>query len=259
MNYLWSTGATTESISASPAATTNYSVTVTDANGCSGTASNTVTVNTPPTPVVLPQAICPGGTATLTATPTGMNYLWSTGATTESISVSPASDTNYSVTVTDANGCSGTASGAVTLLQQILPDFTQLGPYCEGETPGALPATSNNGITGTWSPAVINTSNSGTTTYTFTPDPNQCAIPTSMDIVINALPVVTAPDITECDGVPIVLNGNPAGGVYSIPNPYTGPSTTYTYTYTDANGCTATATGTITINPLPNTSPIFHD
>jgi hypothetical protein len=259
MSYLWSTGATTESISASPAATTNYSVTVTDANGCSGTASNTVTVNTPPTPAVLPQAICPGGTATLTATPTGMNYLWSTGATTESISVSPASDTNYSVTVTDANGCSGTASGAVTLLQQILPDFTQLGPYCEGETPGALPATSNNGITGTWSPAVINTSNSGTTTYTFTPDPNQCAIPTSMDIVINALPVVTAPDITECDGVPIVLNGNPAGGVYSIPNPYTGPSTTYTYTYTDANGCTATATGTITINPLPNTSPIFHD
>jgi len=187
------------------------------------------------------------------------SYLWSTGATTESISVSPVADTNYSVTVTDVNGCSGTASGTVTLLQQITPSFTQLGPYCEGAPSVTLPTTSINSITGTWSPDVINTTTPGTTTYTFTPDPNQCAIPTTMDVVINALPVVTAPDITECEGVPIVLNGNPAGGVYSVPNPYTGPSTTYTYTYTDANGCTATATGTITINPLPNTSPIFHD
>jgi len=37
------------------------------------------------------------------------------------------------------------------------------------------------------------------------------------------------------------------------------PAGNYTVVVTDANGCTATATGTITINPLPNTSPIFHD
>jgi hypothetical protein len=50
----------------------------------------------------------------------------------------------------------------------------------------ALPAVSNNNITGTWNPATINTAAAGTTTYTFTPDAGQCARPASIDITIAA-------------------------------------------------------------------------
>ena len=53
---------------------------------------------------------------------------------------------------------------------------------CTGESLTALPTTSDNSITGTWSPALNNTA---TTTYTFTPDIGQCAEPATMTIVVN--------------------------------------------------------------------------
>ncbi|QLH44929.1 MAG: fibronectin type III domain-containing protein [Bacteroidota bacterium] len=62
---------------------------------------------------------------------------------------------------------------------------------------------------------------------------------------------VTAANVSGCPNSPIALSGTPAGGTFSVANPYTGPSTTYTYTYTDPNtGCTGTATGTITVANL---------
>jgi hypothetical protein len=56
----------------------------------------------------------------------------------------------------------------VVITTQVTPTFTQIGPLCQNSTAPALPLTSNNNITGTWSPATINTSTAGTTTYTFT-------------------------------------------------------------------------------------------
>ncbi|MEN9340344.1 MAG: hypothetical protein RIQ62_1656 [Bacteroidota bacterium] len=50
-------------------------------------------------------------------------------------------------------------------------------------------------------------------------------------------PLVTASNVSGCSGSAIPLSGTPAGGLYSVPNPYTGVSTSYTYTYTDNNGC----------------------
>lgn len=61
------------------------------------------------------------------------------------------------------------------------PNFTQILPICPGVTLNALPNTSTNGITGTWSPAINNTA---TTTYTFTPTSGQCAISTTMTIEV---------------------------------------------------------------------------
>jgi hypothetical protein len=55
------------------------------------------------------------------------------------------------------------------------------------------------------------------------------------------LPVVTASDVSACAGNSVNLIGSPAGGTFSLANPYSGPSTTYTYTYTDGNGCTNTS------------------
>jgi CHU_C Type IX secretion signal domain/SprB repeat len=83
--------------------------------------------------------------------------------------------------------CAGTPSGI-----PIVPTFAQLGPYCQNSTPVLLPYNSTNEppITGTWSPAVINTLDVGNQTYIFTPDAGQCGTTTAMDITITA-PVST--------------------------------------------------------------------
>ncbi|MDP4227925.1 MAG: immunoglobulin domain-containing protein, partial [Bacteroidota bacterium] len=102
--YLWNTGATADVIAVSPSTTTAYSVTVTNSYGC--TDSRTVMLTVRPKPGVdagIDQVICAGEKATLHAT-TGVSgvvsdgYTWSTGETTSSIDVSPATTTNYTVT-----------------------------------------------------------------------------------------------------------------------------------------------------------------
>lgn len=72
-------------------------------------------------------------------------------------------------------------------------------------------------------------------------------------ITVNPLPTVSATNITTCaTGAVALTGGSPAGGTYSIPNPYSGPTTTFTYTYTNANGCPKTsATFTFTRNTAP--------
>ncbi|MBD2703569.1 VCBS repeat-containing protein [Spirosoma sp. BT702] len=110
--YQWTDGTTTQSISATSTGT--YSVTLTDGNGCTATASAQVFQdNAPPTVSISPSSAtltCASPTASLTAIGTG-TYQWSTGATTQVISVTSA--TTYSVTLTGANGCTATASAQV--------------------------------------------------------------------------------------------------------------------------------------------------
>src|SRR5690606_629605 len=82
-------------------------------------------------------------------------------------------------------GCPGTPVILnITIEEEVTPTFAAIGPLCQNSTPPALPGTSTNGITGTWSPATISTTSPGTTAYTFTPEPGQCAIETSIDITI---------------------------------------------------------------------------
>ncbi|NND31609.1 MAG: hypothetical protein HKN76_03390 [Saprospiraceae bacterium] len=102
-SYLWSTGATTQKIFAKTAEA--FSVTVTDGSGCIGTSPN---VTTKFYATSLPGisglgGFCPGGSTTLTASNGFNSYSWSTGSSNQSITVSTVG--NYSVTVTDNNGC----------------------------------------------------------------------------------------------------------------------------------------------------------
>lgn len=103
-NYLWSNGATTQSIYIKSAG--NYSVTVTNNSGCTGTSAPvTLTVNSLPVATISPAGpvnILQGQTAVLTAG-SASGYLWSTGAQSQSITVSLAG--TYWVKVKNASGC----------------------------------------------------------------------------------------------------------------------------------------------------------
>lgn len=112
-SYLWSTGATTSTISVTPTTNTSYTVTGTSTTGCTNTAIGTVTVNASPTVAVTSTAICVSGSATLTATGAA-TYSWSSGATTSTIIVTPTSTALYSVTGS-SNGCNGTTIATVTV------------------------------------------------------------------------------------------------------------------------------------------------
>ncbi|QBZ97862.1 YDG domain-containing protein [Flavobacterium sangjuense] len=116
--YLWSTGDTTAAITVSPtAASTDYTVTVTSANGCTDSKTVTVTANktAPPTPTISaggPTTFCSGGSVVLTSSAASGNT-WSTGAVSQSITVSTAGD--YTVQVTNGFGCQSLSSAATTV------------------------------------------------------------------------------------------------------------------------------------------------
>ena len=115
-SYLWSNGQTTAT--ATGLAAGNYTVTITDANGCQGTAAVTLsqpaalTANAGANTTVIFGYPSPNNCATLTASGSGgcgpYTYAWSNGGSTASINVCPSVTTDYTVTVTDANGCSAT-------------------------------------------------------------------------------------------------------------------------------------------------------
>ena len=108
-SYLWSNGKTTQCITVGSG---TYSVTVTNSGGCSSTSSKTVTATGAQDCYINGTTTCSqGGTTTLCA-PAGMaSYLWSNGKTTQCITVGYGT---YSVTITNANGCSSTCSKTVT-------------------------------------------------------------------------------------------------------------------------------------------------
>lgn len=109
---------------AGPLITTEYFVTGTDINNCSVTDSLIITVDSLPIASITGNAsICNGDSTTLTASGGG-TYLWSTGATTTAISVSPSSPATYSVIVKNSNDCIGSASINVDVHPLPVPQFS---------------------------------------------------------------------------------------------------------------------------------------
>ncbi|MEM1319823.1 MAG: proprotein convertase P-domain-containing protein, partial [Bacteroidota bacterium] len=144
--YIWSTGATTASITSLTADT--YTVTLTDANGCTAVDSTTLTANPLPTAEAgTDQSICSGDNANLTASG-GSTYLWSTTETTANITVSPLSTTRYYVTVTDAGGCTAIDSVNITVSNLPTAEAGTDQSICSGDNANL---TASGGSTYLWS------------------------------------------------------------------------------------------------------------
>ena len=253
-SYSWSNGASSASINPSTAGT--FTVTVTDANGCVGTTSQVVTINSNPVPTISGTFVaCQGNTTTLNA-PIGFTYSWSSGATTSTIN--PGTAGLYTVTVTDANGCTGSVSQLVTINANPTPSISGTFAACQGfsaslnATPGLVSYLWSDGT----SAASINPNSGGLYTVTVT-DANGCFGSSSQLVTINANPApVIAGNNVICDGTSTSFDaGNYASYIWS--NGSTGSTInptiagTYTVTVTDINGCIGTASQTLSVNPLP--------
>ena len=255
--YLWSGPDGFSSTSMNP---TISNVTTDNA----GTYSLVITVGaetSPPvtTDVVINPNVTPtfaaGGTycsgAVVSALPTtstnGITGSWSPA-------INNTSTTTYTFTP-NAGQCATTTTNTITITPNTTPTFNAVGPYCSGTSIPALPTTSTNGITGTWSPAINNTA---TTTYTFTPTSGQCATTTSLTINITPL---TTPTFTQvgpfCSGTSISpLPTTSTNGISGTWSPSINNTSTTTYTFTPTAGqCAQSTTMTITINP--NLLPTF--
>ncbi|MGD9492092.1 MAG: PKD domain-containing protein, partial [Bacteroidales bacterium] len=276
--FEWSTGETTANITVSPASTSTYFITGTSANGCTGTASIEIIVN--PLPVISVAAsdanICVGENSVLTATSDipGSSFLWSTGAITASITVSPAATTTYNVTVTSPEGCVSTGEVTVNVFPNPVLTITASDiEICNGAS-ATINASSN--ISGTafeWNTGSTNSSitvgPNTTTTYSITGTAaNGCIGTTNIEIIVNPLPTITTTvtDSIICDGESVTLTAfsDITGSTYqwstgaSTPEIIVAPNLTNTYylTVTSPEGCVSTANSTITVNPNPIASII---
>lgn len=269
-SYSWTGGGNTQTITGLAAG--SYDVTVTDANGCSVVESATVTANNGTLAVTTSttNATCGNADGSATATPTGgaspYTYVWSGGEITQTINNQLAG--NYTVTVTDANGCTATATANV--IDPGSPTISQNGGNdvsCFGGSDGSVSVSVTGGTPGytyNWSVTgtgqVVTGLSAGPVSLTVT-DANGCSttFTTSVTEPASALSAsITNTQNVSCPGsangtLTVTATGGTSGYTYSwSTNPaQTGATATglapgnYDVTVTDANGCTTTTGGTV--------------
>ncbi|GAB3644161.1 putative Ig domain-containing protein [Spirosoma arcticum] len=203
------TGDGTRSVSGLSAGT--YTVTVTDANGC--TASRSATISQPAsalngTTVVTNVSCFSGSNGAINLTPSGgtspYTFSWGSGITTEDRTGLAAG--TYTVTITDANGCTASRTYTVTQPSALTASTSQTNVTTNGGNDGSATISVSGGTSGytySWSPnvstmATASNLNAGTYTVTVT-DANGCTLARTFTItqpaatVATAAPVVTAP------------------------------------------------------------------
>ena len=278
--YLWTNGQTTAT--ATGLASGSYCVTVTDIHGCFDSLCVTVpnapgVVTTISNTPVSCNGLC-DGTASVTAS-SGLapyTYSWSSGQTTPSITgLCPGT---YTCTITDASGCSVTASTVVAQPPVILINPISGVTICVGQST-TLNATATGGhplggYTYDWTaPAftgpAYTVSPTTTTTYTVVATDSAGCVsqsPQTVTVTVNPpLSVVASPNVSICPGASTTLSGIASGGNGSYTYNWTpgagigssfsvSPAVTTTYTITVNDACTAipaTATVTVTVLPVP--------
>lgn len=257
--FSWSTGATSQSIIVYSTGT--YSVVVSNANGCTGSASVNVNVSPAPNAIISPSGpitICSGDFTTLTAN-AGVAWQWSNGATTQTIVVTNPG--NYWVIVSNGS-CTDTSTSVVVNVNSLpVATITANGAttFCQG---GAVTLTASNGNSWLWSTGVttqsINVVSSGNY-WVIVSNGNGCSDTSATTaVIVNPLPVayITASGpLSYCEGGSVTLtasNGSSwlwSNGVVAQTLVVTGEGNFYV-TVTDANGCSATSASTI-VNEIP--------
>lgn len=258
--YAWSpttnmTNSTTLTPTVAPTSTTTYTLTATDYQGCIGVDNVVVTItsgNVPTFTAIGP--LCQNSTApTLPTSSTNTPPI--TGTWNSSISTATSGTTTYTFTPS-AGQCASVVTMSVQVTNQITPTFTQIGPLCQNSTAPSLPISSTNtpSISGSWN-STISTTTLGQTTYTFTPNPNQCAINATMDVMIST---PQNPTFTQLgpycqNATPGVLPTSSTNSPVITGTWNTSISTaivgTQTYTFTPTSGvCANNATMSIVIN-----------
>ena len=280
--YLWSTGATTPSITASTSG--SYSVTVTNAAGCAATpAATTVTVtplasaafayptstycaNAPITPVPTITG-APGGT--FSVSPAGLSLNLSTGQ----INLAASAAGTYAITYRVAGQCPDQRTLTLTVTAAPAAQFSYGGIVCAGATSPVLPTLGAGSSIGTvtHTPAglgldaatgAIDPSRSQPGTYTLTntiPPSGNCApVSATTTVTVQAAPtaaIAAGGPTTFCQGGAVTLTAS-GGTSYQWSTGATTPSITvaqagaYSVTATNAAGCAATsAATTVTVNP----------
>jgi gliding motility-associated-like protein len=253
-----------------------YTVTVTGANGCTATASTTVSVVNNPSAAItaIPDAdICIGESVTLIANSSSA-YSWSTGESTPSIVVSPTTNTTYSVTLTNPGGCVGSANASILITVNALPTagINSSSPVCEGST---LNLSATGGISYVWSgpdgfmsfdqnPQINNAGSIHSGIYQVTvTDGNGCTATATISAGVVTDPdiqLTASPNDSVCTGTPVVLSvissssyvwstGATTSEITVLPS----NSTIYSVTVTDPSGlCNGTVADQILITVIDN-------
>ncbi|MBR4218771.1 MAG: fibrobacter succinogenes major paralogous domain-containing protein [Bacteroidales bacterium] len=267
-SYSWQHGGNNAETTVQPTSETTYTVTGTT-NGCSATATHTVTVKTAPTVAISgDESVCAGTTVTLTASGAD-SYSWNTGAENASIEVTPTTTTVYTVTGT-ANGCSATATHTVNVKE--MPNVQISGndkTFCLNEevTLTATGADNYEWSTGSHDAAITFNATTLSATYTVTGTTNGCSATASTTVKAfrKTFLHIDGPELI-CDGESATLtvsgghnyewdNGSTEASIEVTPAYYTTTSQYANYLYRvdglDDNGCPAYATHSIGVKPAP--------
>lgn len=256
-SVVWSTGSTTKDIVVDQPGT--YTVTVSNSFGCSSSNSIQVITLTPPIASIEGETELCDGLTTLWNASGGTHYLWSTGERTSGIEISLGG--NYTVTVTDDNGCSSTESRSLTILEKPLVIISGNAAFCQGDST-LLTAESGSENRYLWNTGIRETdimvTNPGTYTVTVTNE-NGCSVVESREITMNSLPVASITGNTIfCDGTSSTLIAS--GGIRYSWN--TGEETEtirvneaalFSVTVTNEAGCSVTASTRTDLLEAPST------
>jgi len=274
INYVWDNGVV-DGVPFNAMATTTYTVTSTDANGCVSTDQVTITVN--PSPIVnagVDQTVCDGIPVTLSA-PAGETYTWNNGVVEDVPFNAPIGTTTYTASLTGPNGCVGTDQVNITVnpipVVNAGPDQT----ICDGMS------TTLNGSGATtyvWDNGVVNnvpfTPALGSLVYTVVGDANGCTNTDDLTINVVTAPVVSfnADVLSGCEPLTVTFtntsgagfanctwdfgNGTTSSNCGSATTTFIAGTYDISLSVTSGNGCTGTETYTdyIYVESAPNVS-----
>ena len=276
-SYNWSNGSTGTPINFAPTSSGLYSVTVTDAAGCSVTTSKSIIQSTGPTVSFSgTYTNCSGKSVSLVPLINGgtgpYTYSWDgVISSTATKTVNPTSPQTYCLTVRDANNCS--AQACVVVNQRFLNVNLPTGiSKCQGESYTIVPTVSNfsgglsykwsNGSTGSTNPVTINATQSYAVTVS---DATGCIGTAATSIGMNANPVVNLPssvDVCQLNSVTLDTKLSTTSNTFAWSTGSTTSAITLTpssssnvsVTVTNANKCKAVSAVSINVKSNPSIS-----